>query len=367
MASEHSAVGRRVRLVDVAQRAGVTKSVASRVLTGDPTLNVRADTRDRVLSAAAALGYRAHAGARALAGAEARAIALLVPDLDNPVYTRIIRGAYRRARTHGYVVLLAEDSEGDGDDEVFAELVESGRVDALLIASARPRHRLVSSGRLGSLPHVFLNRAVPDSGRNITMDMEAASALAVQHLHGLGHRHIGLVSGSLELSPAQARQNGFVAQMRSLRLKPSAIENAAFTEEGGATATHHLLERHPELTAIYASTLPQAIGVLHAALQREIAVPDELSVISYDDLPLAGFLTPPLTTVAMPLVELGAAAVDAVLDQLHGAPPRDIMVTTPPEVVIRHSTNSPAHPGVHVRESRRPPKEAPGMRDLPGK
>lgn len=342
MAPEKNGIGRRVRLVDVAERAGVTKSVASRVLTGDPTLNVREDTRARVLSAADSLDYRAHAGARALAGAEARAIALLVPDLDNPVYTRIIRGAYRRARAHGYVVLLAEDSEGDGDDEVFAELVESGRVDALLVASARPRHRLVSTGRLGSLPHVFLNREVEGSGRNITMDMEAASSLAVRHLHALGHRHIGLVSGSLELSPARARQEGFVTEMGKLGLKPSAIENTLFTEEGGAVATHKLLEQHPELTAIYVTTLPQAIGALHAALQRQIAVPHDLSVISYDDLPLAGFLTPPLTTVAMPLVELGAAAVDAVLDQLHGGPPRDIMVATQPEVVVRHSTSAPA-------------------------
>jgi DNA-binding LacI/PurR family transcriptional regulator len=340
MARNPSTPLRRVRLVDVATEAGVTKSVASRVLNGDPTLNVRDDTRRRVIEAAMALGYRPHAGARALAGAETRALALLVPDLDNPVYTRIIRGAYQCARNHGYVVLLAEDS-GQGDDEAFAELVETGRVDALLIASARPGHQLVATGRLGELPHVFLNRKVRGTERNVTMDLEGASALAVRYLHELGHRHIGLISGPPDLSPARAREEGFLSGMRNLGLDASVIETSPFTEEGGAAAAHSLLDQYQELTAIYASTFPQAIGVLRSARERGLNVPEDLSVISYDDLPLAGFLTPPLTTIAMPLLELGAAAVDAALDQLHGHPPRDVIVPTKPEVIIRNSTGSP--------------------------
>ena len=151
----------RVRLVDVAAACGVTKSVVSRVLNNDPTLNVRPETRQRILAAAQRLGYRAHAGARALAGSRARALALLIPDLSNPVYSRIIRGAYRRAREHGYVMLLAEDTAEDEADESFADLVEEGRVDGLLIASARPAHRLLSSARLARLPHVFVNREIP--------------------------------------------------------------------------------------------------------------------------------------------------------------------------------------------------------------
>ena len=339
MSSDPSA-RERVRLVDVAAACGVTKSVASRVLNNDPTLNVRPETRQRILAAARELGYRAHAGARALAGSRARALALLIPDLSNPVYSRIIRGAYRRAREHGYVMLLAEDTAEDEADESFADLVEEGRVDGLLIASARPAHRLLSSARLARLPHVFVNREVPGSGRNVGMDLVEASATAVRHLHQLGHTSIGLVSGPPELHPARARERGFIDQMTALGLDPGHCARQPFNEEGGARAAAELLARSPTPTALYCGTLSQAIGALHTAHALGLRVPDDLSVISYDDLPLADFLDPPLTTVAMPLLELGALAVEAVLSQLGGAEPQDVAVPTKPAVVARASTGS---------------------------
>lgn len=330
--------GERVRLVDVAARGGVTKSVASRVLNADPTLNVRPETRQRVLVAAAELGYRAHAGARALAGAEARALALLIPDLSNPVYSRIIRGAYRRARQQGYVVLLAEDPADDEADEAFTDLVDTGRVDGLLIASARPDHRLLSSSRLAGIPHVFVNREVPGSGRNVGMDLAAASAVAVRHLHDLGHRRIGLVSGPSDLQPARAREQGFVEQLTELGLEPGHVAHGPFSEQGGATAAARLLSHGSRPTAIYCSTLGQAVGALHGIRTCGLRIPEDVSVVSYDDLPLADYLDPPLTTVAMPLVELGAAAVDAVLAQLSGAAPSDVAVPVRPTIIERAST-----------------------------
>jgi DNA-binding LacI/PurR family transcriptional regulator len=331
--------GERVRLIDVATRSGVTKSVVSRVLNDDPTLTVRPDTRQRIRAAALELGYRAHAGARALAGAEARALALLIPDLANPVYSRIIRGAYRRARHCGYVVLLAEDTTDDQADEVFTNLVEAGRVDGLLIASARPGHRLLASERLAHVPHVFVNREVPGSGRNVGMDLPAASATAVRHLHDRGHRRIAMVSGPAELYPAHARERGFTAQMSELGL-PSAVARGSFSEEGGAYAATQLLANGSTPTAVYCSVLSQAIGALHVIRGHGYRVPHDISVVSFDDLPLAAYLDPPLTTVAMPLPELGATAVDALLDQLQGLPPADVAVPAIPTIVERHSVRS---------------------------
>jgi LacI family transcriptional regulator len=330
--------GQRVRLVDVATASGVTKSVASRVLNADPTLTVRPKTRDRILATATELGYQPHAGARALAGAESRALALLIPDLTNPVYSRIIRGAYQQAHLHGYVMLLAEDTASHQADESFTELVETGRVDGLLIASARPAHPLIGSPRLARVPHVFVNREVPGSGRNVGMDLAAASATAVRYLHNLGHRALGMVSGPPELEPARARAAGFVAEMSMLGLDPSALAHGAFSEQGGAEAATELLTTTPGLSAIYASTLSQAVGVLHAARAQGRRMPEDLSVIAYDDLPLAEYLDPPLTTIAMPLLELGATAVTAVLAQLGGQPPQDIRVHTVPTVIERSSS-----------------------------
>ena len=331
---------RRNRLEDVARSAGVSKSIASRVLNGDPDLLVRPETRERVVRAARELNYRPHAAARGLKRAETGALGLLVPPLTNPVYTRIIRGAVERALERDFVVLLAEDVDPHQAEEAAGRLVQAGRVDGLIVASARPGHPLLPSLRRLRIPHVFVNRGVPRSGRNVVMDDARASALAVDHLVSLGHLRIGHVAGPRELDTARRRATAFRAHARALGLRAWVAEGD-FGESGGAAAGRMLLERRQGLTALYTSTISQAVGVFHAAWELGLSVPADLSVIAYDDIPLAEFLRPPLTTVRMPLAELGAAAVDALLDQLLGGEPRDVTVDTEPEIVVRRSTGPP--------------------------
>jgi LacI family transcriptional regulator len=314
----------------------VTKSVVSRVLNDDPTLSARPETRRRVLAAASELGYRAHAGARALAGSGARAIAMLIPDLANPVYARVLRGAFRRARQAGYVVLVTEDAEGTEADESIADLVAAGRIDGLLMASARADHPLLVEPALAGVPHVFVNRGVPGSGRNVLMDGAKASAVAVRHLVARGHRAIGHVAGPVEIEPSQGRERGFREEMRAHGLA-APLCRGEFTGVGGAAAAGRLLAEHPGLTAIYASMFSQAVGVMHAIRKSGRRIPDDVSVISYDDLPFADYLEPPLSTVAMPVQDLGAAAVEALLAQLRGDAPRDVVVPAKPEIVDRRS------------------------------
>jgi LacI family transcriptional regulator len=331
----------RSRLIDVANHAGVTKSVVSRVLNNDGTLSIREETRVRILEAVRDLDYQPHTGARALAGASTRALALLIPDLTNPVYSRITRGAVLQARARGFAMLLAEDAADFGVDRQFADLVASHRVDGLLIASARPDHPLLKVLPDSQIPHVFVNRVVAGSGRNISLDLEAASCAALDHLAALGHRWIGHVSGPEDLTPSRSRRAGLLRAARRAGIPEPSIESGDFNEQGGFEAATRLLRNHPDLTAVYASTLNQAIGVLSAVHAAGLRVPQDISVISYDDLPLAGFLQPPLTAIAMPLMELGQAAVDALCGQLEGAPPENVMVPGSPEVIIRASTGPP--------------------------
>jgi DNA-binding LacI/PurR family transcriptional regulator len=331
----------RARLEDVAAAAGVSKSIASRILNDAPGLAVRPNTRARVLDAARTLGYRPHAAARGLRRSETGAFALVVPDLAMPVYARIVRGAFQRALERDVVVLIAEDGDVRQTDEVVVRLVRGGRIDGVVVASARPAHPLLGSlDRLG-VPHVFVNRAVPGTGRSVTMDDERASAVALEHLVALGHRAIGHVAGPRWLDPAGRRAHAFLAVAATLALPAAPVEEGSFSERGGAEAAHRLLVRRPEVTAIYASSLAQGAGVLHAAWRLGRAVPAELSVISYDDMPLAEHLVPPLTTIRMPLAELGAAAVDALIDQTLGGAPHDLVVPTEPEVITRASSAGP--------------------------
>ncbi len=334
----------RARLIDVARASGVSKGVVSRLLNGDETIRLRPQTRARVLEAAERLGYRPHAGARALSTARAGALAVLVPDLANQAYAAIIRGVYGAVREHGYTLLVAEDRDGGHEAPDYVELVRSGRVDGLLIASARPGHPLVErlTADPGLLPHVFVNREVSGSDRNVGLDNEAASALVVEHLRGHGHRRIAMVSGPPRLSPAADRLHGFQRAMRRGGAGPGWYASDDFSEAGGYRAATRLLTAHPEVTALYTSSLRQAVGALRAAREAGRRVPQDLSVVTYDELPLAAFLDPPLTTVRVPVDALGAAAVEALLAQIAGEPPRSRRISAGQELVERSSVAPPA-------------------------
>jgi DNA-binding LacI/PurR family transcriptional regulator len=261
--------------------------------------------------------------------------------LTNPVYVRIIRGAFAQALELDFVVLLVEDVEPGQAEQSTSRLIQAGRVDGLMIASAQPDHPLLSAQPLQLLPHVFVNRAVAGSGRNVVMDEMSASATALDHLVALGHRRIGHVAGPRELDTARRRADGFREHASELSLRVEVAEGD-FGEGGGADAARRLLKHHPELTALYASTLSQAVGVFHAAWEMGLRLPDDLSVIAYDEMPLADYMRPPLTTIRMPLAELGAAAVEALVSQLSGDEPRDVTVAQKPEVVVRNSTAPPS-------------------------
>ena len=335
----------RAKLVDVAHAAGVSKATVSKVLNGRQDLSVRPETRRRVHEAAEALGYRPHSGARALAGASTHALALLVPALANPTYVTIARGAYQRARELGYLSLLAEDFDGQEADESFHDLVQEGRVDGLLIASARPGHPLLDALSRSAVPHVFLNRSVEGSGRNVTMDVARSSVMALDHLHGLGHRVVGHIAGPHGITPSEVRKEAFLRHADVLGLEAAPVAAGDFTEDGGGSAARELLRpadgRGP-VTALYTSSLAQAIGAMAAIRELGLRIPQDISVVGNDDLPVAGHLHPPLTTVAMPLYELGTAAVDALVGGIEGRAVGDVVVPTEPGLVLRASTARPA-------------------------
>jgi LacI family transcriptional regulator len=334
--------GRRAVLADVARLAGVSTSIASKILNDVSTVSVRPETRQRVLDAAARLEYRPHATARALAGGASRALALLVPELTNPVYSKTIRGAFAEAKALGYTVMVAEDWEGQEADESFGNLVSAGHVDGLLVASAHRGSPVLRSLGERRIPHVFVNRPVAGSGRNVTMDVAGASRLAVDYLSGLGHRVIGHVAGPRDLETGRTRAVAFSAAAAELGVSTAPISYETFDERGGYQATVRLLRRSARLTAIYSSSLSQAVGVVHAIHERGARIPEDISVVAYDDLPMADYLTPPLDTIAMPLAELGRTAVRALVEQINGADPADIQVRTAPRIVRRGSATPPA-------------------------
>jgi DNA-binding LacI/PurR family transcriptional regulator len=329
---------RPARLEDVARESGVHVSTVSRVLNESDSLTVRPETRERIVETARRLHYRPNAIARGLKLSATGALGLLVPSLRNPVYAAVIRGAFDRAWEEGFVVLLAEDTGGGRAQRAYESLVGEGRIDGLLIASARPGNPILERFAEGIVPCVFVNRRHIGSGCNASMREEDAGAAAADHLIGLGHTRLGHVAGPLVLDTANRRMQGFAAAVAAAGLDPAPVEEAAFDEDGGSRAMTELLRGRDRPTGVFVSNINQAVGAFAAARRLGLAIPADVSVVGCDDDPLADHLDAPLTTIRMPLAELGEIAVDALIAQLHGEPPRDVVVDTPPQLVVRAST-----------------------------
>lgn len=336
-----SARGGRVRLADVARLAGVSTPTASKIINGVSGVSARPETRERVLHAAAELGYRPSVSARALAGAPTRAIALLVEDLTRPMHSRTIHGVYLAGGDLGYSILIAEDSTGGR--ESIVELVSAGYVDGVIIASSRHTRPLPIELDRHYIPHVFLNRAVHGSNRNVTMRLDVASELVVRSLVNQGHRIIGHIAGPTNVESARQRTTSFERIADAYGVSSRPIAHAMFDERSGASATRTLLSTHPDITAIYTSSTTQAAGAISYITRTGRRIPTDISLIAYGDAPLAEHLVPALDTVAMPLEEMGKAAVIAVAEQINGAIPHDIVIGTPPNLIRRESTSA-AHP-----------------------
>jgi LacI family transcriptional regulator len=336
------------RLVDVAREAGVHVSTVSRVLNDRDGAAVRPETRERILAVAGRLRYRPNALARGLKTSTTTAFGMLIPSLRTPVYASIVRGAVAAAWRRGYVVLAAED-DGETTELAWDRLVQEGRIDGLLVSSIEPGGAILGLVEDSDLPYVFVNRREPGSEHNVSMREEDAGRLAAEHLIGLGHTRLGHIAGPLAIDTARRRADGFADAAQAAGLMEPALVEAPFDEAGGFDAVQELLARSPRPTAVFSSNLNQAIGALSGARRLGLRVPADVALISYDDDPLAGFLEVPLTTIRMPLVELGMLAVGALADQIDGAEPCDVEVATAPELVVRASTAPPSEQGAPFR------------------
>lgn len=331
----------KVTLNDVAMVAGVDRSVVSRVINSDPKLNVRQETRQRVLDSIERLGYRPNAAARSLRTARAYMFGLFIPDFANPVYAEIIKGAERAAGNLGYGLMTASSSGVRLGLRHYLDLLGQGRVDGLLFAGEESGHELEQL-RASAVPWLLVNRRIEGSHRYVVLDDERGSGLAVEHLVSLGHRRIAHLAGPEGADTARRRRAGYAAAMTDAGLPPDPryVVHADYTPAGGASATRELLTVEPRPTAVFVANVASAVGVLHTLHEAGLSVPGDVSVIAIHDMPLAGHLVPALSTIRMPLDKLGERALELLATtNLHD----DIteVVTEPVDVIVRSSTAPP--------------------------
>ena len=325
---------------DVARRAQVSVASVSRVLNGLDV--VSEETRAKVADAVRDLGYVPHAGARSLSLSRSNAIGVVLPDLHGEFFSEIVRGMDRRASEHGYLLLLSNMHSGS-EQAATAIRAMRGRVDGLLVMAPHLDEESLEKALPTRLPAILINtRGHPGGQPAIHLDNAAGAAAVAEHLIAIGRKRIVHIAGPAGNIDAQERADAFRAAISKHAGVELEIAQGDFTEDSGEAAVRALLAGGRDFDAIFAANDNMAIGALQALRGAGKAVPDEIAVAGFDDIPLARHLG--LTTVRVRIDELGARAVDRLVATLKGAGtgPQDEIHS--PQIVFRSSTDPNALP-----------------------
>ncbi|HZB29683.1 MAG TPA: LacI family DNA-binding transcriptional regulator [Streptosporangiaceae bacterium] len=330
-----------VTLSDVAERAGVSLATASRVINGG-TRAVSPHYRDRVLAAAADLGYTPNAHAQAMARGRSKMIGLVVHDIADPYFSAIAAGAISLAGSRGLLVLGNTLHNPDYEFEYVATM-RAQRAQALILVGSRTTdveqtRRLTEEvtefieggGRVAAVSQATL-------GADTVLPENRAGAQALaEALIGEGHRRFAVLGGPPTLLTARDRVAGFADALAGNGLEPPVVIEGAFTRDGGYAAMTELLDRPGHPPCVFAVNDVMAIGAMAAVRERGLRVPGDIAVAGFDDIPTLRDVAPSLTTVRLPLAEMGRLAASMVLDDEPGPSPRVAPIAG--EVVLREST-----------------------------
>lgn len=316
---------------DVAARAGVSVATVSRVLNGKEV--VRAETTALVLKAARSLRYVPNTAARSLSSRRSQTVGIVLPEVHGEFFSEVIRGIDVAARREGYHLLV---SGSHSDVEEMLEVIDAmrGRVDGMVVMAPD-----VEVGQLpDGIPLVLLNSA-DERHDAITIDNCGGARTMMRHLLSLGHERIAFITGPSQNADARERLRGYRQAMRG---RPRCEARGNFTEASGYSAARRIAAMKPRPTAIFAANDSMAIGALGALAEAGVRVPEDVSVAGFDDIPIARYVAPPLTTVGLDIAELGRRAFALVLSRMGGPNHRNAtherIGTT---LVVRKSCSAP--------------------------
>jgi LacI family transcriptional regulator len=324
---------------DVAAGAGVSVATVSRVLNRKGP--IRQTTSKRVLDVAGALDYVPHAAARSLSISRTHTVGVLLPDLHGEFFSEVIRGVDLASRRIGYHLLLS-GSHSDPEEMAAVLAAMRGRVDGIIVMLPDAQAQTLRSRFPPNLPVVLLNSPA-DAPYSITIDNYGGARRMVEHLSGLGHRRIAFIKGPKGNADADERLRGFRRAMhRLVEGRVSALEVPGdFSEASGYVAVRAIMAMTPRPTAIFAANDSMAVGALCALREARIDVPQTMALSGFDDIPIARYVNPPLTTVNVAIAELGRKAFEMVVESIESPDSRGRHCeTVPTTLVIRQSCGS---------------------------
>jgi len=341
----HGDTTRRPTIRDVAARAGVSHQTVSRVINGRE--EVAPDTRKRVRAAIRQLQYVPSPLARGLMGSRTHSLGMVTADVTDHFFAEAIAGAELETRKRGYYLIVASvEGEAEDDELAYLRLMLERRVEGLIVA--RPQVPLTLeqlSPAVQRVPLVSIGTSEGPGFMTVDVDNRGGGFEATARLLARGHRAIATITGPSEWPSARERLDGYRSALREASAYDERLVEAAtdWGLESGQEALARLLSRAAGFTAVFAHSDLLALGAIRELRARGLSVPDDMSVVGYDDIPVAGFVDPPLTTVRQPMREVGALAAKLLLDHIHGDGPTPVggRIHLPTRMVERGSVSPP--------------------------
>lgn len=334
-----------VTLRDVAREAGVSTMTVSRVMNNKD--HISQTTRERVLQVCERLGYRPNQFARSLVTRKTGFFGIVVPDIGNPFFGDLVRAAGGVARDRGFSMLLGDTSGDIAIEQEYLDAFRNRLCDALVLVAPRVPDEVIRELNR-EVPLVLVDRSIDDPDiATVALDNSSGARSAVEHLIALGHRRIGLIKGPENVPNAHLRYRGWYNALRSAELEPvpELVYQGEFDRETGGRAFDVFAALPEPITAVFASNDLMAYGFVQAARSAGYNVPEDISVVGFDDIFLSKLMYPALTTVRYPIVEMGAAAIERLLDSIgspgtesSGGAADDVLKH---ELIIRESTAPP--------------------------
>jgi LacI family transcriptional regulator len=324
---------------DVAQKAGVAAITASRVVNNSGYAS--REVRERVLAAAAELGYVPNQVARSLRSRRSDTLALVLSDITNPFFTTVARGVEDAASDAGYMVIFCNTDESEDEERGYIDVLLQKRVDGILLVPAHDGLHSLRAARRQGVPLVLLDRRLPvgeEAADVVRCDSRAGAEALTRLLLDLGHRRLALLNGPRGVSTALDRAEGFERALAQISGVGGAVLWGSFTQASGVEMVHQALELQPRPTALVAANNFIAIGALNALREFGLRVPEEMALAGFDDLPPALVTFPFLTVASQPAYEMGRTATRLLLERLSGArgEPREVIL--PVELIVRASS-----------------------------
>jgi LacI family transcriptional regulator len=338
---------------DVASRAGVSVATAARAL-GEYGY-VSAATRARVSRAAQALDYHPNAIARSMIKGRTQTLAVIVSDNANPFFAAVVRGIEDVVLGKGYAIMLCNADEDPDKEAIYLRTVRQKRVDGLVISPSGGSPARLRSMLANGTPIVQMDRRLPGLAADaVLIDNRAGVRAAIRHLIALGHRRIGIISGPRGLFTGRERLHAYRTALRGagLAVDPDLILEGTFKEASGYELVGRFLTMRRRPTALFVANNLMTIGALLRLKEAGVKIPHEMAVVGFDDMDWAPILTPPLTAVAQPGYDLGAAAGRLLVERLHGQRTgRPKTLVFQPRLVVRESCGASAAAGAGTDRS----------------